>query len=47
MSPRRLLLLCVTTVTFLACRQRPAVQPTPVRRMASQAELAIYRLLAE
>jgi hypothetical protein len=47
MSPRRLLLLCVTAVTFLACRQRPVVQPTPVRRMASQAELAIYRLLAE
>lgn len=34
-------------VALTACRQHPVVQPLPQRRLANDAELAIYRVLAE
>src|SRR4051812_44736412 len=47
MSLRRLPLLFVLAVALTSCRQRPVMQPLPQRRVANDAELAIYRLLAE
>src|SRR5258705_4197296 len=47
MLRRRLPLLFVLVVALVSCRQRPVVQPLPQRRLANDAELAIYRLLAE
>ena len=47
MSRRRLPLLFVLAAALVSCRQRPTVQPLPQRRLANDAELAIYRVLAE
>jgi len=46
MSRRRLPLFLVAIV-LVACRQHPSLPPLPQRRLANDAELAIYRLLAE
>lgn len=46
MSRRRLPVLLLT-VALVACRQHPSLPPLPQRRLANDAELAIYRLLAE
>jgi hypothetical protein len=47
MSPRRLLPLLVLAAALVSCRQHPVLPPLPQRRLANDAELAIYRLLAE
>lgn len=46
--PHRCLLVAVVLVAGLAsCRRAPELQPAPQRRLASPAELAIYRVLTE
>ena len=47
MLHRRLLVALVLITGFVACRRAPVLQPSPQRRMASPAELAIYRVLTE
>jgi hypothetical protein len=47
MLHRRLLVALVLLTGFVACRRAPVLQPTPQRRLASPAELAIYRVLTE
>jgi hypothetical protein len=47
MSRRRLPLFLVLAAALVACRQHPNLPPLPQRRLANDAELAIYRLLAE
>jgi hypothetical protein len=47
MPHRRLLLALALVAGLAACRRAPVVEPTPQRRMASPAELAIYRVLTE
>ena len=47
MLHRRLLVALVFAVALVSCRQPPVLRPTPQRRMASPAELAIYRVLTE
>jgi hypothetical protein len=47
MPHRRLLVALVLITGFVACRRAPVLQPTPQRRLASPAELAIYRVLTE
>ena len=47
MLHRRLLIALVLVVGVVSCRQRPALQPVPQRRLASPTELAIYRVLTE
>ena len=47
MLHRRLLAALVLIAGFVACRRAPVLQPTPQRRLASPAELAIYRVLTE
>ena len=47
MLHRRLLVALVLITGFVACRRAPVLQPTPQRRLASPAELAIYRVLTE
>ena len=47
MLHRRLLVALVLIAGFVACRRAPVLQPTPQRRLASPAELAIYRVLTE
>jgi hypothetical protein len=47
MSRRRLLPLVLLAAALVSCRQRPSLPPLPERRLANDAELAIYRLLAE
>jgi hypothetical protein len=47
MLHRRLLVALVLAVALVSCRQHPALRPVPQRRMASPAELAIYRVLTE
>ena len=47
MSRRRLLPLLLLTAALVSCRQHPVLPPLPQRRLANDAELAIYRLLAE
>jgi hypothetical protein len=47
MLQRRLLVALVLIAGFVACRRVPVLQPTPQRRLASPAELAIYRVLTE
>jgi hypothetical protein len=47
MSRCRLPLLFVLAAALVSCRPHAVVQPLPQRRLANDAELAIYRLLAE
>jgi hypothetical protein len=47
MPHRRLLVAIILAAGIVACRHSPALRPMPQRRMASAAELAIYRLLTE
>ena len=47
MPHRRLLLALVVVAGLVSCRRAPVLQPTPQRRLASPAELAIYRVLTE
>ena len=43
----RLLLALVLVAGLVSCRRAPVLQPAPQRRLASPAELAIYRVLTE
>jgi hypothetical protein len=47
MPRRRLPLLVAFTVALASCRQPLLTRPVPQRRLASETELAIYRVLAE
>jgi hypothetical protein len=47
MLHRRLLLALVVVAALVSCRRAPVLQPAPQRRLASPAELAIYRVLTE
>jgi len=47
MLPRRLLLLLLVVASLASCRRAPELRPGPQRRVASAAELAVYRVLAE
>ena len=47
MLHRRLLCALVLAAALVSCRQPPVLRPTPQRRLASPAELAIYRVLTE
>jgi hypothetical protein len=47
MLHRRLLFALLLAVALVSCRQSPVLRPTPQRRLASPAELAIYRVLTE
>jgi hypothetical protein len=47
MLHRRLLLALVVAAGLVSCRRAPVLQPAPQRRLASPAELAIYRVLTE
>ena len=47
MSRRRLLPLFLLVAALVSCRQQPVLPPLPQHRVANDAELAIYRLLAE
>jgi len=47
MQHRRLLVALVLAAGLASCRRAPVLQPAPQRRLASPAELAIYRVLTE
>ena len=47
MLHRRLLVALLVVAGLASCRRAPVLQPTPQRRLASAAELAIYRVLTE
>ena len=47
MPHRRLILALVLVAGLVSCRRAPVLQPAPQRRLASPAELAIYRVLTE
>lgn len=47
MLHRRLLVALLLLAGLASCRRAPTLQPAPKRRLASAAELAIYRVLTE
>src|SRR3712207_505623 len=48
MPLRRIVLLSsLLAVGMVACRRTPSLRPSPQRRMATDTELAIYRVLTE
>ncbi len=47
MLHRRLLLALAVAAGLASCRRAPVLQPTPQHRLASAAELEIYRVLTE